>query len=173
MFILKANLSFRKSHFTNFIIGKVLLLHCAPGKESFFLKNQLPSSLILCQKCTARKYDSHNNCMPHFFSQIGSRKIVNTAVNAHIWSDILSAFSVCSGEVSNKSTNKFRVTSVNSTVCFPSFIPSTWRFLYIAIVSRASDSSQWFFFFYWGKWNSLVGFSFGRSVFLLRMMVYL
>lgn len=116
-------------------------------KRIFFSKESASSSLILCQKCTARKYDSHNNCMLHFFSQIGSRKIVNTAVNAHIWSDILSAFSVCSGEVSNKSTNKFRVTSVNSTVCFPSFIPSTWRFLYIAMVSRASDSSQWFFFF--------------------------
>lgn len=141
MFTLKANLRFRKLYFTYFIIGKVLLLLCAPGKESFFLKNQLPSSLILCQKSTARKYDSHNNCMPHLFSQIGSRKNLNTAVNARIWSDTLSAFSACSGEVSNKSTNKFHVTSVN-TVRFPSFIPNTWRFLYIVMVSRASDSLQ-------------------------------
>lgn len=111
-----------------------------------FLKNQLPSSLILCQKSTARKYDSHNNFMLHCFSQIGSRKILNTAGNAHIWSDILYAFSVCSGEVSNKSTNKFHVTPVNSTLQFPSLIPNTWRFLYI--VSRVSDSLHCFIYLF-------------------------
>lgn len=78
-------------------------------------------------------------------SQIGSRKILSTVVNAHICSDILYAFSVCSGEISNK-CNKFWVTSMNCTVQFPSLSPNTWQFLYIVMVSRAPDPLQWLSF---------------------------
>lgn len=98
-------------------------------------------------------------------SQIGSRKILSTVVNAHICSDILYAFSMCSGEISNK-CNKFWVTSMNCTVQFPALSPNTWQFLYIVMVSRASGPFA-VIIFYWYKRNSLIDFNFSMSVFLL------